>query len=231
MDTTKHIVFGIPSREGKFVTDFRESYVKTLMMLTELQIPFSEIKRDGCPYIDQARNEICHAFLTRTEGTDLLFIDDDIGWEPQDVLSLLKNPAGVKCGMYPQKESVPTFGVNYNGIKILGQRWMLVRGTPAGFLMISREALETIKNRHPELSFKGRTKFNNEDVTYYFNPYEKDGVYYREDFAFGMRWSDIDAGVWIDMDIHLRHWDGRVCFDHSFKEFMQSVIDNAEKVS
>jgi len=58
--------------------------------------------------ITRARNYCADEFLRQTEYTHLMFIDSDIGFNPNDVLSLaaLADPDGDKdiiCGPYPKK--------------------------------------------------------------------------------------------------------------------------------
>ena len=58
--------------------------------------------------ITRARNYCADEFLRQTEYTHLMFIDSDIGFNPNDVLSLaaLADPEGDKdiiCGPYPKK--------------------------------------------------------------------------------------------------------------------------------
>lgn len=57
--------------------------------------------------ITRARNYICDEFL-RSNATNLMFIDSDIGFNPQDVIAMLamqseESPYDVLCGPYPKK--------------------------------------------------------------------------------------------------------------------------------
>lgn len=53
--------------------------------------------------ITRARNNLAYDFL-QSDATHLLFIDADIGFNPDDVASMLKANVEVICGLYPKKE-------------------------------------------------------------------------------------------------------------------------------
>ena len=60
----------------------------------------------GCLFneslVTRARNALAHSFL-QTDCTHLFFIDADIRFRPQDVLSMLAAGTDVLCGVYPRK--------------------------------------------------------------------------------------------------------------------------------
>jgi hypothetical protein len=53
--------------------------------------------------IQRGRNALVHQFL-KTDCTHLMFIDADIGWEPQYIEQMLDANVPVLAGMYPKKE-------------------------------------------------------------------------------------------------------------------------------
>ena len=60
------------------------------------------VRRGGCSAIDVARNEMASDALH--DGADaILFIDSDIGFRPQDALTLLARPEPVVAGVYAKK--------------------------------------------------------------------------------------------------------------------------------
>jgi hypothetical protein len=59
-------------------------------------------RRAGCSAIDVARNDLLSTALH--DGFEaMLFIDSDIGFDPQDVFRLLARPEPVVCGVYAKK--------------------------------------------------------------------------------------------------------------------------------
>jgi hypothetical protein len=83
-------------------------YVSSLM---ELQIALSN---NGISFsmeflfneslITRARNLLTYNFLNSKPSTHLLFIDSDIKFSANDVLSMLLADKDVICGVYPKKE-------------------------------------------------------------------------------------------------------------------------------
>jgi hypothetical protein len=59
-------------------------------------------RRGGCSAIDVARNEMLSTAL-HEEAEAILFIDSDIGFDPQDALCLLARPEAVVSGVYAKK--------------------------------------------------------------------------------------------------------------------------------
>jgi hypothetical protein len=53
--------------------------------------------------ITRGRNRLVHDFLA-TECTHLMFIDADIGFEPEDIVKMIDADKEIICGLYPKKE-------------------------------------------------------------------------------------------------------------------------------
>jgi hypothetical protein len=60
------------------------------------------VRRGGCSAIDVARNEMISEAL-HSEAESILFIDSDVGFDPQDALRLLARPEPVVAGIYAKK--------------------------------------------------------------------------------------------------------------------------------
>lgn len=61
------------------------------------------VRRESASGIDRSRNVIVAAFLA-SEATHLLFIDNDITFEPDDVLVMAMIGQPIVCGPYPRKD-------------------------------------------------------------------------------------------------------------------------------
>jgi len=53
--------------------------------------------------ITRARNRMAHDFL-KTDSTHLMFIDADIGYQPYDIVRMVRANKDIICGIYPKKE-------------------------------------------------------------------------------------------------------------------------------
>lgn len=129
--------------------------------------------------ITRARNYLVDEFL-RAEGfTHLLFIDSDIHYQPQDVLTLLALDKDISGGPYPKKSInwrnvQETFKKHPQinpgeGEKVIGEFvFNPVAGTKnftvtepievmeigTGFMLIKREVFENIERSYPQLRYK-----------------------------------------------------------------------------
>src|SRR5947207_9487317 len=128
-------------------------------------IDLSVLMRDGDALITRARANLVTLFLDNPSATHLLFVDADIGFEPDQIFRLIESGADVVAGVYPIKR------VNWTKARraIEGSRPNLaaasldyvleidnpdrvvvvngfgrVRYAGTGFLMIQRRVLETM---------------------------------------------------------------------------------------
>ena len=128
--------------------------------------------KDGDALIPRARASLVAQFLDDPSATHLLFIDADIGFEPQQVLRLIECGAEMCAAVYPikridwgkVKETItadrpcPTAAYDYvfevddpNAVTQQGG-FVRVRYAGTGFLMIRREALERMCAHYPQLN-------------------------------------------------------------------------------
>ena len=125
--------------------------------------------------ITRARNSLAHDFLA-SDATHLMFIDADIGFNPNDIIEMIKRDVDICCGLYPKKEihwqrvadavgkgvpadqlkdHVGTFVVNLVGnerteVKI--NELLEIQNGGTGFMLIKREVFEALADKVPEYS-------------------------------------------------------------------------------
>ena len=123
--------------------------------------------------ITRARNRIAYDFLA-TDATHLMFIDADIGFNPNDIVEMVKRDVDICCGLYPKKEiswgrvtqavqmGVPphelkdhtgTFVVNLvnnERIEVKVNELMEITNGGTGFMLIKREVFEALADKVPE---------------------------------------------------------------------------------
>lgn len=123
--------------------------------------------------IQRARNNMVHSFL-KTDATHMMFIDADIRFDAQDVLSMLDADKDVICGLYPLKEidwrrvhQAANNGVPYDQLKkhstnvvanlLNGEAQAQVEldkpfevmDAGTGFMLIKRRVFEELKDKVP----------------------------------------------------------------------------------
>ena len=108
--TTK-ILIGTPCYGGNLNVNYFHAMRRLLPMLEKQGIGVFVKTLAQESLISRARNTIVAEFLGRKDFTHLLFIDADIGFEPDIVFRLLGRNQPVVCGAYPMK--------GYNWDKVL----------------------------------------------------------------------------------------------------------------
>lgn len=123
--------------------------------------------------IPRARNSLTYDFL-ESPATHLMWIDADIGFNPMDIVDMLKKDKDIICGLYPKKEidwnrvaqavhrgvppqelknHVGTFVVNLvreeDGQGINPTEPLEIANGGTGFMLIKREVFETLADKVP----------------------------------------------------------------------------------
>ena len=187
--------------------------------------------KDGDALITRARASLISQFLDDPGATHLLFVDADIGFEPEQVVRLIQCGADLCAAIYTiklidwdkVKSTIETARPNpaaaalryvfeVDDANAVSERsgFVKVRYAGTGFLMIRRAALEKMCARYPQLQYKrdhsldAATASDNRFALFECMIAE-DGTYLSEDFAFCKRWIDIGGEIWADLDSRLNH--------------------------
>lgn len=123
--------------------------------------------------ITRARNSLAYDFLS-TDCTHMMFIDADIGFDPNDIIPMIEADKDIICGIYPKKEidwvqveqavkaGVPAHELHkYTGafvVNLVGGATsqegvtgepMQIENGGTGFMVIKREVFEGLINKVP----------------------------------------------------------------------------------
>jgi len=83
------------------------NYIQSLMMTIELFRRFNiQLKVEFCKndsLVSRARNNLIAKAMTDKDTTHILFIDNDITWDPVDILKLIMADKDIVGGIYPLK--------------------------------------------------------------------------------------------------------------------------------
>ena len=103
-------------------------------------------------HVDDARNAMVREFMM-SEASHLIFIDNDVGFSPGNLVRLAKHNPDVDmvAGVYPLKEDEEGYPVRVKGGSDLwadSDGLVEVDGLPTGFLRISRRCLEQMIEKY-----------------------------------------------------------------------------------
>ena len=174
----------------------------------------------GNPYISAARATMLRKALDG--GADIIvFIDHDMAWRPADLVKLIETEGDVVAGLYRfKKDDIEYMGALETDATghaqgradgaILGHR------IPAGFMKITRAAVERLMRAYPELLY-GSPIAPCLDL---FNHGAFEGVWWGEDYAFSRRWKALGEPIWIVPDLDLTHHSATEAYPGNYHQFL-----------
>jgi hypothetical protein len=230
-----HLVVATPCFGGQVSSIYASSIFQLQRVLrSKSNVQLKVLMRDGDALITRARANLMTMFLDDPTATHFLFVDADIGFEPDQVFRLIESGADVVAGVYPIKR------VNWDKVKraIQDKRPKLasasldyvleindpdhvavvngftrVRYAGTGFLMIRRHVFEKMCAHPDYASLQFFREHSHDALTGSPNRFAlfecmidpKTGTYLSEDFAFCKRWTDIGGEIWADLQSELDH--------------------------
>lgn len=161
------MLIGTPVTEGGLKAEYVESLARSMAVLEAEGIKADIAVLAGNCHVDDSRNHLIQKFLD--SGCDqLVFIDADLSFRPDDLVKLIRFDREVVAGIYPKKRD----DVEYPVKLLPGEQWsdkdglIEVAAVPTGFLKLTREAVEKLTEnctwfqaqpnlRLPELFYRG----------------------------------------------------------------------------
>ena len=228
-----HIQVMTPCFGAQVTSLYTTSLLNLVMACQKRGLRIGWTLHGGDALITRARAECVAYFLSDPTPTHLLFIDADIGFEPEQVFRLLDFDADMAAAAYPLKAVhwdrisaavkagyadpeaaahvyVPGFGA---------ARELATRGEFArvpyvggGFLMIRRAALLRMCSGYGALRYRMITGADHplNDSPYRVALFDsliepETGLYLGEDFSFCRRWTDLGGEIWLDLHSKVAH--------------------------
>lgn len=185
----------------------------------------------GNGLIHQVRNKLVASALGNPDVTDVVFLDDDVVAHPQDLWRLLKAPVDFVTGVYPAKKDPLQWFVQFEQIPV-DQAWnaelelLEMSGVPAGFMRLTRGALEEMIAHYPELEYKDETMPKGKAWALFY-PQLINGEDWGEDMVFCKRWRDMGKKLYVDPALKLRHV-GRKVYEGCFGEWLMEQGRNRQ---
>jgi hypothetical protein len=151
-----------------------------------------------------SRNMLCSQFL-EGDCDKLLFIDGDIAFDPGDVERIISHDVDVVGGFYAKKMDTPqpewVCAAHENPVTH-GDGLQECDYVGTGFMCLTRDMLETVRGRHPELSF-GKGLFDWWSLGLWQEANSR--TYLTEDYFFCKRWQSLGGKIYADTNCVVRH--------------------------
>lgn len=158
------------------------------------------------PIISYARNFLVKEFL-KSDFTDMFFVDSDVGFPPGTLCRFLEYPVDMVGAAYPYRNDSGHFPMRYIEerleLRADPETGLLeVSGIPAGCMRMSRNLLQTLCDRHPELLYKDM----NGVLTYSLFEFVREaGQFYGEDWAFCNLVRRDGFKIWVEPNVDMTH--------------------------
>jgi hypothetical protein len=230
-----HLVVATPCFGGQVSTIYAGSLFHLQRAVRSLpNLDLTVMMRDGDALITRARANLVTLFLDNPSATHLLFVDADIGFQPDQVFRLIESGADVVGGIYPIKRvnwdkakralqsnpsKAPSAALDYvlefddPEKVVVANGFTRVRYVGTGFLMIRRHVLEKMCEHPAYASLQFFREHSADALAGSLNRFalfecmidSSTGTYLSEDFAFCKRWTDIGGEIWADLESRLDH--------------------------
>lgn len=178
-----YVMLAIPCYDQQITESTFMSTIKTVMFFRDHGIKFA-ISTITDSLITRARNNITAKFLANSEFTHMMFIDADIGFQPEDIIKLLWHNKEVMTAAYPIKDiswkkvkhDAVVNNVDYKELMSRSLRFVVnpVRGdgqttlkiengaieifdAGTGFMLIKRSCFEKLIDSYPNLKYDDDT--------------------------------------------------------------------------
>lgn len=218
------VTFATPCYGGQINHLYVQALAQTIPLLMANGIGYNMITVPKESLIQRARNYIVSQFL-EGDGTHLLFIDADMGWEPQAVLDLLACQKDLIGAAGRRKEEPISYCWNVEPGPL--QRCPLTGVIKAkqigcGFMLIKRETLERMISEYPDTKYHDVQ--SKRDYHSLFEVVRKDGYQWSEDYTFCDRFRAIGGDVWVHPMITLQHVGDHVYAGKLFDTLVRPAV-------
>lgn len=161
--------------------------------------------------IAELRNCILSWWYDCTDSTHLLFVDDDMGFEPELVMDMLAFGEPLVGAAYPKK-TMPREWV-LSGIEnpeVRGGAFLEVGGVGGGAMLIRRDVVDTlIKHfpdlQHPDVLIARMKQAGLKRTLLFFDQWREEAGKVAEDIAFCRRYREAGGRVWAAIHHDLTH--------------------------
>jgi len=132
-------------------------------------------------------------------ATHMLCVDSDIGWTPADAQKLLDAGKDFVSGCYCRKQTSRDIPAELTGNR---EGDLLEASTvPAGFLLLSRAAVERMVGAYRHLQYKNAWG----QAWALWSPMFEHGAQFGEDTSFCLRWRGLGQKIWMHSGVILQH--------------------------
>lgn len=214
-----HVVFATPTRDRPHPA-YLASLEACLPAVEAAGFTHSCVFEVGCPYISAARARMLGKSL-RAGFDQIVFLDDDVSWEPQDMVKLLTTEGDVVGGTYRFKQDDEKYMAllhtdDEHKPVLRDDGCISASRVPAGFLRVSYRAVWRYMAGYPDCICYA----DKPPTVDLFNHGAHAGQWWGEDYALSRRWRALGGDVWLIPDLNLTHNGADKAYPGNFHKFL-----------
>lgn len=218
-----HIHFLIPCYGGQISEATFTSFVRFIARAPQWGLEWSLDTLVNESLIPRGRNALVARAMHNPRATHLMFLDADIGFDPEYILMLLQEDVDVIGGGYPKKSLPIDYVINPIGDGEADDGKAEVERIGTGFLLLKRDVFQRMADAMPELKYMddcGLDPSINEHLYAYFEcGLFGEKVFMSEDWLFCNRWRALGGRIFISKRFALTHVGS-----YSFSEAAQADL-------
>ena len=213
-EPTRKVFVALPAYAGQRTVPAESSLLLAQQIFWIRKLMYIFEWETKCPYVSMARNNLVSAFL-QTDCTEIIFLDADVGFNPEAFAGLLDCDVDLVAGVYPKKNDDENdwpiiLETSNDGIPIIKDGLLKAVNLPTGFMKIKRSVIEKLMAAHPELRYldalTGRFTYNLFGCgVRYYDPITKLGRWFGDDYGFCDYWQQLGGDMWVLPDINFEH--------------------------
>jgi len=199
----RRVMIGTPCYDGRLEVWYVNSLLETVRQGIARNIEIFPIWLSYDALVQRARNDLV-AIMLEMQCDDIIFIDGDIKWNPEDVFKLLEYPVDVVGGTYPKKSDEETYVVkllDMNRAADPKTGLLQVEGLGTGFLRLSRYAVQWLWDNSEPYAEPEYNKVRR----LVFNVIAKNNSLISEDIWVCQRLIEGGISIWLDTTITCDH--------------------------
>lgn len=228
------VLVATPCFAGMCSAEYMTSMTRLAALASMYRIDISLVTGRQESLITRARNNLASEFLSIPEATHLMFIDSDIGFDPNDVIKLILRDKDVIAATYPQKRlnwaGAQEVAVNSGSEEEMKIASLIFTHSVAdedgflktklnltgevtevdyagtGFMLIKREVLEKMRDAMSDDEWYQIPGIEAKMYDFFKVHIDKTNrLYLGEDWTFCKIWKEMGGKIWLDESIILKH--------------------------
>jgi hypothetical protein len=205
----QHIHFCLPMYGGQCNEATFIAMIKFGIIAGKLGINYSIDTMVNESLITRGRNNLVSKMLFNKSATHLMFIDVDLGFDPEAIIRLMLANQDVVGGVYPMKRVPIRYVINTVPNPATMGDLVEVSTLGTGFMMVKRHVLEKMCEIHPELKYRDNIGIGAQYEPLMFGLFDtmidEHQNYLSEDWTFCYLWRKAGGKIFADTGIKLDH--------------------------